>query len=40
MALACIYFGLATDVTLTSARAAAEGLLAGTTGVAETMGLQ
>lgn len=32
-ALACIYFGLDTDVTLTAARAAAEGLLAGSAGL-------
>ncbi len=31
MALACIYFGLATDVTLTSAQSAAQGLLGGFT---------
>jgi len=29
MALACIYFGLATDITITAARSAAHGLLAG-----------
>jgi multicomponent Na+:H+ antiporter subunit D len=33
MALACIYFGLATDVTISAARAAAQGLLAGTAGM-------
>ncbi len=33
MALACIYFGLATDVTLDAARSAAEGLLAGSSGM-------
>lgn len=33
MALACIYFGFATDVTLTAARAAAQGLLAGSAGM-------
>ena len=33
MALACIYFGFATDVTLTASRAAAQGLLAGTAGM-------
>ncbi|HBN30358.1 MAG TPA: cation:proton antiporter [Rhodobacteraceae bacterium] len=33
MALACIYFGLATEITLTAARAAAEGLLAGSAGM-------
>ncbi len=33
MALACIYFGLATDVTLTASRAAAQGLLAGSAGM-------
>ncbi len=38
MALACIYFGLATDVTLNAARAAAEGLLAGTSGLADVAG--
>ncbi len=32
-ALACIYFGLDTDVTLTAARTAAQGLLAGSTGL-------
>jgi multicomponent Na+:H+ antiporter subunit D len=32
-AAACIYFGLDTDVTLTAARAAAEGLLAGSVGL-------
>lgn len=32
-ALACIYFGLDTDVTLTAARAAAEGLLSGSAGL-------
>jgi multicomponent Na+:H+ antiporter subunit D len=35
MALACIYFGLDTEVTMGAARAAAEGLLAGSTGLAE-----
>ena len=33
MAIACIYFGLATDITLSAAQAAAKGLLAGTTGL-------
>ena len=33
MALACIYFGLATDVTLTAAQSAARGLLAGSVGL-------
>ncbi len=33
LALSCIYFGLATDVTLTAARAAAQGLLAGSAGM-------
>ena len=33
MASACIYFGLATDVTLTAAQAAAKGLLAGAVGL-------
>ncbi|MGB5557092.1 MAG: proton-conducting transporter membrane subunit, partial [Paracoccaceae bacterium] len=33
MAIACIYFGLATDITLSAAQAAAKGLLAGTTGM-------
>ncbi|MDK3074894.1 monovalent cation/H+ antiporter subunit D family protein [Sedimentitalea sp. JM2-8] len=32
-ALACVYFGLDTDVTLTAAATAAEGLLAGSTGL-------
>jgi multicomponent Na+:H+ antiporter subunit D len=33
MALACIYFGLATDITLGAAQAAAKGLLAGSSGM-------
>ena len=33
VALACIYFGLDTDLTLTAARAAAEGLMAGSSGM-------
>ncbi len=33
LALACIYFGFATDVTLTASRAAAQGLLAGSAGM-------
>lgn len=33
LALATIYFGFATDVTLTAARAAAQGLLAGSAGM-------
>ena len=33
MALACIYVGLATDVTLTAAQSAARGLLAGSVGL-------
>ncbi len=33
MALACIYFGLATGVTLSAAQTAAQGLLAGTVGL-------
>jgi len=33
MAVACIYFGLATDITVTSAAAAAKGLLAGSSGL-------
>ena len=32
-ALACIYFGLDTDVTVTAARAAAQSLLAGSAGM-------
>ncbi len=32
-ALACIYFGLNTDLTLAAAKSAAEGLLAGTSGM-------
>lgn len=35
MALACIYFGFATDVTIGAAQTAAEGLLAGSSGLAE-----
>jgi multicomponent Na+:H+ antiporter subunit D len=33
MALACIYFGFDTDITLSAARSAAEGLLAGSAGM-------
>ena len=33
MALACIYFGLDSDLTLSASRTAAEGLLAGSTGM-------
>jgi multicomponent Na+:H+ antiporter subunit D len=33
MALACIYFGLNTDITLAAARTAAEGLMAGPVGL-------
>jgi len=33
MALACVYFGLDTDLTISAARAAAEGLMAGTSGM-------
>lgn len=33
LALACIYFGLATDITLTAAQSAAQGLLAGSAGM-------
>lgn len=33
MALACLYFGLDTDLTISAARAAAEGLMAGTSGM-------
>jgi len=33
LALACIYFGFATDVTLTASRAAAQGLLSGSAGM-------
>jgi multicomponent Na+:H+ antiporter subunit D len=33
MALACIYFGLATDITLGAAQTAAQGLLAGSSGM-------
>ncbi|MGE4610844.1 MAG: monovalent cation/H+ antiporter subunit D family protein [Paracoccaceae bacterium] len=33
LALACIYFGFATDVTINAARAAAQGLLAGSAGM-------
>jgi multicomponent Na+:H+ antiporter subunit D len=33
MAIACIYFGLATEITLTAARSAAAGLLAGSVGM-------
>ena len=33
VALACIYFGLATDLTVSSAQVAAKGLLAGTAGM-------
>ncbi len=37
MALACIYFGFATEITLGAARTAADGLLAGTTGMLESV---
>ncbi|MFT6694633.1 MAG: multicomponent Na+:H+ antiporter subunit D, partial [Paracoccaceae bacterium] len=33
MAIACIYFGFATDLTLGAAKTAAEGLLAGSAGM-------
>jgi multicomponent Na+:H+ antiporter subunit D len=33
LALACIWFGFATDITLTAARTAADGLMAGTAGM-------
>ena len=33
MALACIYFGLDSDLTLNASKTAAEGLLAGSTGM-------
>jgi len=33
MALACIYFGLDSDLTLSASKTAAEGLLAGSTGM-------
>jgi multicomponent Na+:H+ antiporter subunit D len=32
-ALSCIWFGLNTDLTITASQAAAEGLLAGTSGM-------
>lgn len=35
MAAACVYFGFATDITIGAARTAADGLLAGTTGMVD-----
>ena len=38
LAVACVYFGADTQLTLGAAATAAEGLLAGTTGMIESAG--